>query len=267
MLDRRALVGIALLAGAALWINSIDEYARGGGISEVVESVTEAPPAYSISVLFIGNSYTFVHNLPKLLVDIASAEPHNNIKLAVQSVTHGDLGLPELWAEGNAVAAIQSRHWDYVVLQDQSLWATRLPSVEAGYRYSKLFAEVITRSGAKPLIYMTWARKPGSSAYETDSLRNPDYMFKRTVSRCDELSKKIDARVVPVGIYWQQALLQEPDLEFYARDGDHPSIAGTYLAAMTFYRTLTNHDITRIQFQPEGLLPADAERIRDIVAH
>ena len=44
-----------------------------------------------------------------------------------------------------------------------------------------------------------------------------------------------NAFVVPVGLAFAKAIARRPDLNLYAADKRHPSIAGTYLAASTVY--------------------------------
>jgi hypothetical protein len=48
----------------------------------------------------------------------------------------------------------------------------------------------------------------------------------------------LDAAVVPVGEAWRIAHQRSPGLDLWAPDGRHPSQAGTYLAACTFYGVL-----------------------------
>src|SRR5690349_8766443 len=76
-----------------------------------------------LKVLFIGNSYTYANDLPRMMADIAKSNTDKRLQFDVGSVTQGGLHLIDIWNEGKALTAIQSGHWDYVVLQDQSVWA------------------------------------------------------------------------------------------------------------------------------------------------
>src|SRR5437870_3915236 len=70
-----------------------------------------------ISVLFIGNSYTFFNNLPRLVSALSMNEDR---PLRTESVTQGGYTLEHHWQDGKALAAIQQGGWDYVVLQEHS---------------------------------------------------------------------------------------------------------------------------------------------------
>lgn len=232
-------------------------------------SVTAAPPTYALHILFIGNSFTFFNDIPKQLVDIASSDPGNPTQFTVQSVTRGGIGLKELWDDGNAVAAIRANHWDYVVLQQHSGWALEPAWILDTMDYSKRFNEVIRQAGAKTLLYLTWPNKPGSHWYtdpHSPDARNPNYMLKQFITHTYELAEKLGAQTVDVGVYWQYVLAQQPGIEMYVNDAHHPSMAGSYLSALVFYKTLTGRDVMKIPFQPPGVSADAIEKIKAIVA-
>jgi len=45
--------------------------------------------------------------------------------------------------------------------------------------------------------------------------------------------------VIPAGLAFARARERQPELDLYAPDKRHPSLAGTYLAACTTYAALT----------------------------
>jgi hypothetical protein len=83
-----------------------------------VAATGEALPPRILRVLFIGNSYTHVNDLPGM---IAQLLPARGVKLEHESVTPGGATLEKQWADGKALAAIRKQQWDYVVLQEQSM--------------------------------------------------------------------------------------------------------------------------------------------------
>ena len=54
------------------------------------------------------------------------------------------------------------------------------------------------------------------------------------------------------GMAWKHTRDQQPSINLYSSDGSHPSVAGTYLAACTFYATLF-----QCEFYNIGLAAAD----------
>lgn len=268
------LFGLSIFVAVALYINFAPHRTFGvmggaQGTSPLMQSTTSRPPTYALHVLFIGNSYTYVHDIPKQLVEIASSDPGNPTQFIVQSVTRGSIGLKELWHDGSALDVLQQARWDYVVLQEQGFWAMFVQSTEITGDYAGRFAQAIRQAGARPFLYLTWVRKPGSKWYtdpKTAFLESPDYMMQRLSVQTHALGKTIGAPVVEVGWYWMRALKEQPSLELYEPDGSHPGLAGSYLAALVFYKTFSGRDVTKITFQPDGLPPQAAEQIRSLVS-
>src|ERR1700676_1442657 len=71
-----------------------------------------------VHVLFIGNSFTYYHDLPRMLADLAVAGKQPPLKY--ERETPGGYTLDKHWKEGKALKKIQSRKWNFVVLQDHS---------------------------------------------------------------------------------------------------------------------------------------------------
>ncbi len=191
------------------------------------------PKTAPLRILFVGNSYTYFNNLPQMLSGLAaSAKPPQTIE--TEMITVGGATLKSLWAGGKPQAALASGKWNYVVLQEQStLGPTRMVDGVVQINDPKDFqASVrtidpeIKKAGAKPLLYMTWARKdtPEKQSLLTDAYQN--------------IGKELGDKVAPVGLAWQAALKARPDLELHVADKSHPNPSGSYLAACVFYATV-----------------------------
>lgn len=86
-----------------------------------------------LRVLFVGNSLTEANDLPARVAALAAA---NGRKLEYQTITFGGYNLEDHWNKGDARAALATRSWDVVVMQqgpsalpesqlDLRRWATR----------------------------------------------------------------------------------------------------------------------------------------------
>ena len=75
------------------------------------------------SVLFLGNSYTYVNNLPQITADIATSM---NDTLLFDSNTPGGYTLQGHSTNATSLSKIMVGNWNYVVLQEQS----QLPSFD-----------------------------------------------------------------------------------------------------------------------------------------
>ncbi len=70
-----------------------------------------------------------------------------------------------------------------------------------------------------------------------------------------------NAILSPAGAVWKYIRQNFPLIELYQSDDSHPSVAGTYAAACSFYTALFRKDPTAITFNP-SLLTTDAANIR-----
>ena len=69
------------------------------------------------NALFIGNSYTYVNDLPGLVQEIASSKGNSFIH---QSHTPGGSTLSQHATNISVQNLLNTAEWDYVILQDQS---------------------------------------------------------------------------------------------------------------------------------------------------
>jgi lysophospholipase L1-like esterase len=240
----------------------------GGGVSDIIESRTNNTQQ-TLRILFIGNSYTFFNDMPRMVAEIASSDPNNPFKLEIKSVTQGGGRLPEQLKTGEGHHAIQSGRWDFVVLQEQSFWAVHPSTVAETTNAAAQWTDLIREQNAKPVLYMTWPRKPGSFWY-TDKdhafLKNSNFMYSAFHRETNRLATKLKAGVVPVGDYWMYTLENHPGIDLYASDGSHPSPSGSYLAALLFYRYFTARSPEEASYTPWGLDKDAVKNLKTIAA-
>ena len=192
-----------------------------------------------LRLLFIGNSYTYFNNLPEMFAKLAEAGQH---AVETAMVAPGGWRLRDHWERGLATKVLHEGQWDYVVLQEQSTLGVnavidgqpRVTSDEVFQPYADKWAAEVRKAGARPVFYLTWARK---ATPDDQSVLNAAYMRAARASH---------GTVAPVGIAWSEVRQRHRSIELFYADGSHPSTAGTYLAACTFYATI-------FDASPEGL--------------
>ncbi len=173
------------------------------------------------SILFIGNSYTYVHCLPLIIQGLARA---GSQRLDAHMQTIGGATLESLWLAPQVQQALKERQWDFVVLQEQSLMPLGNPPLFL--RYGKTFADAAAKAGSQVIFYETWARKVNP---ETQPELSHAYR---------QAAQQSGARLAPVGDAWALARNKHPQIELFDADGSHPSQAGAYLSACVFYAVL-----------------------------
>lgn len=181
-------------------------------------------------VLFIGNSLTYTNDLPGTVAGIALAAGDT---FQVQTVAAPNMALIDhVSRQTDAVDAIKSWKWDYVVLQQGP---TPLPL----YRDTLILATkwlqpYIHDAGARSAQLMVWPSATKRASFDE-------------VRRSNQLAAKAVGGVfLPAGEAWRAAWSAGPGIALYGRDGFHPSELGTYLTALVVYEGLTGRDVTTL---------------------
>lgn len=141
--------------------------------------------------------------------------------LAVGQCTADRAGLDWHWNNPLTRERIESKKWDYVVLQDRS--GGPLEDLASFETHAGLLHQEIKRLGSKTALFMTWANQ---SRPKTHKIITDAYI---------KLAKKLCAMLVPVGLAWHQVLYHHPEIALYHSDGRHANATGSYLAASVFY--------------------------------
>jgi hypothetical protein len=185
-------------------------------------SITRSDSVAELRVLFIGNSLTFANDLPAIVQSLA--ESAGKPKLAYKMIARPDFSLEDHWNQGDARKAIADGKWDVVVLQQgpSALPESRKLLIE----YTRRFDDEIRRRGAKTALYMVW---PSRARFGD---------FDRVVESYAQAAQSVSATLLPVGRAWQVAWREKGDFALYSEDNFHPSVAGSYLAAVVIYQQL-----------------------------
>jgi prepilin-type processing-associated H-X9-DG protein len=220
---------------------------RAGGEVADQNKAPPPPPTGPIRVLFVGNSYTSVNDLPAEVTGLSQSAGERR-KLEADSRVVGGATLEQHWNEGVVVSMLQKKPYDYVVLQEQSL--RPILDREAMFTYARKLDAEIKKNGARTLFFMTWSRSswPQTQADLADAYQT--------------IARELGADVAPVGLAWQAVRQGRPDLQLYADDGSHPAARGSYLAACVLYAKLYDKGPEGLTAAPGGgvTLPADEAR-------
>jgi hypothetical protein len=173
-------------------------------------------------LLFIGNSLTYVNDLPAV---VAALGAQTGDDIGVHAIAFPDYSLDDHWAEGSAARALRNGKWEIVVMQQgpSSLPENQVLLAAAAERYAPL----IRAAGAEPALYMVWPAANRSGDF--DRVRDS---YARAATRVQGL-------FLPAGEAWRAAWAREPNLALYGVDGFHPSPLGTLLAALVIYEKVT----------------------------
>ncbi len=193
----------------------------------------------TIKILFIGNSYTYRNDMPSIFENIAISKGK---KVYVQDCTLGKATLFIQSRRFEVKNAISKENWDFIIIQGSSRDFVKAPSIIKNK--TKPALEKIIKSiqnnnpTTKMLFYMTWGYRNGFKPI--DEVNTFDKMSNLIEKRYLSLYKTYDIGVVPVGMAWKDVRKKRSEVILYVKDGAHPSLKGSYLAASCFYSAIFN---------------------------
>lgn len=217
----------------------------------------------SYRVLFLGNSYTSVNNLPQIIHDVALSAGDT---LVFDSHSPGGYQLLDHSLDVISQNKIMTGSWDYIVIQGQSQEPITLSNQfsNGGSALYNLIKQYNPCAVTMP--YMTWGRKNGDASNCASFPVMCTYQgMDTTLRNCYlNLTAFIKGEVSPVSVVWNYLRQNYPNIELYQPDESHPSAAGSYAAACCFYTSLFKKDPTLITFN-FGLNATDASIIKNAV--
>ena len=195
-----------------------------------------------LRILWVGNSYTYVNDLPKIITQLAESSKVDR-RPAITGILKGGELLKGHWANPALQEALQQK-WDVVVLQEQS--TTPITAPDTLLKYGKLIGDAAHRAGARVVLYVTWPRKERPA--DEDAI----------VAAYRALGNAVHAQLALAGRAWMDVIAQDPAVELYQNDGSHPDPQGSYIAACVFYEVL--FDRSPVGLPALGVTRAEARR-------
>lgn len=234
-------------------------------LKKPAEPVKESP-----EVLFLGNSFTFYNDLPQTFLELSY---EGGFSPEVYDYTEGYYQLrmfadpqDELGAE--VYDALENYSWDYVILQDHSL----LPAIQAEelmYPAARTLDKMAKDAGGCSVFLMTWAYRDGYDLSEMglDTQATREEMQTQLSKSYTAIADELDALLCPAGIAFMRSIAQHPDIDLWdEEDGQHPSEAGSYLAACCMYATIYNESPVGLTYLAENLDADTAAKLQQIAS-
>src|ERR1700760_1357797 len=208
-------------------------------------AVTSLGPDYPKITIFIGNSFFYYNNgMPGHLSLLQkAADPEHKNDYGNTMVTIGGSGFDwhdvESYFRPNAIGGYhfdennnvvfgkRDRLFDAAVMMDCSQCPIHPKLKSVFTEYAKKDADIVRSHGTRPIFFMSWAYAD-----------RPE-MTAQLAEAYTAAGNANDALVIPAGLAFARAREKQPELNLYAPDKRHPSLAGTYLAACTTFAALT----------------------------
>ena len=212
---------------------------------------TPLPEKTSYNFLFIGNSATYVHDLPATLAALCAKQ---GITITQKQIVPGGSTLEQHAANAEVLAEI-AKGYDAVFIQENGnsivSESERIKSLAA----CKKLAEAVHASGA---VFYFYVRPPYGK--DLAGYKNFD-QCKVFDDHFTPAAEQFDAHCVYVNRSFAYAI-KNLDYNLWGDDNAHTSIHGAYLAVCTFYASLFGQTATDLD-TAYGLSAADAKALQE----
>jgi hypothetical protein len=237
----RILRGFVTVLATAGWIS----FAPTAALAQTKPVVTSLGPDFPKTEIFIGNSFFYYNNSmhSHVLAMQRLADPARKQDYRATSVTISGSGLD--WHDvesyfrpkaignysfddtNNVVFNKLDKLFDVAIMMDCSQCPIHPQLKSAFTEFTRKDSDIVRARGARPVFFMSWAYadKPEMTAQLAEA-----YTIAGNAN---------NALVIPAGLAFARAIGKQPELNLYAADKRHPSLAGTYLASCVVFAALT----------------------------
>lgn len=229
-----------------------------------LEDVFDSRPERTI--LFIGNSRTFYHQMPYMVRSIADSAGFPE-KLHVEMDAEPSVSLSD-HMRSKDTRALLARRWDHVVLQVLSSEQYSAQQAGGAWEAAAALIREIQAGGSSPAMFVTWrytdqctagaGMPPTAAGLAPSGYAN---MHINIQQQHERLAALTGVDLVNVGLVWESLQSQSMNFTLYD-DCNHPSVYGSYLSALMFYGYLSGQDVADVVYKPSQISSEDAAMLR-----
>ena len=200
-----------------------------------------AVPANATRILFVGNSYLYLHDIPGMVQELANSS--EGTPMASTSIALPNYALIDHWFDGDAAREIATGKYQYVILQQG--WTPAGVCRDTLRLAAQLFAERARPVNTTVAMFEAWA--PASRQFQ----------FPSTIGSYRQAAKDVGGVLLPIAEAWQLAIEQGVPVQLY-EDDLHPTAVGSYIAALVIYARLTGRTPVGL---PSSIRTASGQRV------
>ena len=196
--------------------------------------LTSANAQDTLRILFIGNSMTYVQDLPSLLTNLASL---NGKTIITAQNTPGGYYLSDHVTDPVSLS-LMAQGFDYIVVQEQSGGNIQPANPCCPWRPIGIIDSIAKANCSKILLYAT----PGYPETYSGSVEPYEDMQAEIIYKYTNAARSVRASYLPTAHAFRDIINNYPAIsEMWASPTDyHPGIKGQYLHACVLYSALYN---------------------------
>lgn len=211
------------------------------------------------AVLIVGNSRVYANDMPFMIRSIADAAG-DPVRWDVTALAKPGATFKSHWSDPD-LRTLLTLHWDLVVLQAESAAQYGAESSQDFRQYGRRIVEEARKTSRQVALVVGWVYDLQNFP-DSDARNRMDRQIQAEHQRFAD-DNRID--LINVGRLWRKIEALRPALALTA-DGNHPSLAGSYLEASAIYRYLSEGLGYRGVWLPRGIDATDGEAIAGEVA-
>lgn len=210
-------------------------------------------------LLFLGHSYTYYNDMPAMVAKMAESA-NSPIRYDITMNAFPNASLEDHWNYRKTRELLARGGWTRVIVQPET--DSQLQASDSGlYAYG---GKLLVGTGEQPPAIII-------SHLATDGFyRRQNWTILRS-EHADILQENLrglaiasGADVFDVARVWDRVRAEKLPFSLY-KDGNHPSLQGSYLAALVIYAGLSHADVTEVTYVPWGMSNADGILLRNRV--
>jgi len=245
-----------VLTAVSLWFFLNQPMTMHGALVRI-EDLFDGRPQRRI--LIIGNSRTYFNDMPEMVRSISdSASDPNKLEISLRAFPGATF--EEHWSDPKTQAVL-AETWDDAIMQSESA-AESSPETDKSFRtFGKLLGKALRLRSGKPRIVVNWVYGPESWDDGDPDGSGREAYYHDNESATSELSSTFNGHTIDVASVWRRVEREHPEIRL-TQDGNHPTVAGSYLFALLLYADLSDSDVKHISYVPSGLDPEIAATLR-----
>jgi hypothetical protein len=238
------LLGLAALMLAAIWFGLVDN--------------DWLDPRPVRRMLFLGHSYTYYNNMPAMVAKMSDSAD-SPVRYDITMSAFPNATLEDHWHNRKTRQLLSQGGWYRVIAQPEGGLSLRDADSAMFVNGGKL---LVGTAEQPPAIVIGWQA--------TEAFCQKHYRMSRSQVAAVEqnnlrgLAIATGADVIDVASAWDRVQAERLPFSLY-KDGNHPSLEGSYLAALIIYAGLSHGDVTTVTYVPWGMSNEDAKLLREHV--
>ncbi len=209
-------------------------------------------------LLFLGHSYTYYNDMPAMVTKMADSAD-SPVRYDITMSAFPNATLEDHWHNRKTRQLLSQGGWYRVIAQPEGGLSLRNADSAMFVNGGRL---LVGTAEQPPAIVISWQA--------TEAFCQKHYSMSRVqVASVEQnnlrgLAIATGADVIDIARVWDRVAAADLPFSLY-KDGNHPSLEGSYLAALVVYAGLSHADVANVTYFPWGMSSDHAALLRERV--